>query len=391
MRSLLATSLLAGALLVGAPAANAGTPRASVKTLRAAATQQVEVWRQAGIRVARIRTRASELAGRIDTLKRSKRQPGELQRLLEVSLAAESTLERALAAQSAARDDVERTVRIGVSRIDSEIRALVPQLKTGPIVDRRAAARRINELRGSRTALRRALTTLEAEVGRSPRDWSRYQVRVEPLDGPVELAEKADFVEDTRDKLAKKRRAIAKLLQEAKEERQIARAARDFDTYVRIFDEEARSDRVTRRQRGNEIALAANEPGATRGGADPVEDSATEAFSNNGRGTEAPNITDGPPNVGNSADDKLGSGQTPTGPTVNTPDTSAAPVARDINADVLINLRVSQLAAQDLDLPTLLRLVEELEDLDEYLADQASSIRKRARALEADEAKDLRR
>lgn len=391
---------LALGLTVAPAGLRAATPSASVQTLVATAEQRLHTWRAATLAVAQSRVRQSELARRIDALKREGRGGAELQRLLEASVVADRGLEAALSKAAEARADVERAIQAGVARVDREIRALVPKLKAGPIGERRAAARRINALRAERQRLREAASALDAARARPKRDWARYEVEVEPLDGPAELEEKADFVEDTRDKLAKKRRAIAQLLEEAKQEQRIARAARDFDTYVSAFDEETRTERVIRGGAANGPQAAGDLAGApetpSRGSGSPTTDAPN--FGNDGRGGGVDPATPPMNESGNDgfsqtpdASDKLGVGQTPSGPTVGTPSASPSPVGRDINADVLINLRVSELAAQDLDLATLLRLVEELEQLDGYLADQASTIRARAKTLEADEAEDLRK
>jgi len=389
-------------LPLGAASAQAGTPAASVSTLVSSARQRLDVWQAARRELARTRARHGELAGRITALKRQGPPGGELQRLLRASLAAEHQLEAALSQVGRARANVQRTVRGSVGRIDQEIRSLVPKLKAGSLADRKAAARRINQLRDDRKALRDTLSALEDTRATPRRDWSKYQVQVEPLDGPSELDEKADFVEDTRDKLGQKRQALASLLREARQEQQIARAARDFDTYVRIFDEEARSDRVTRQPNNRGATLQTTAAEGPSAGAD----SQNESFSG-GRGTDVPNTTNPPQSVGNTVDPNLNTGTNGPGtavtddtlgnkgavqsPTVVSPEANAPSVARDINADLLLNLRVSELEGQDLDLATLQRLIAELEDLDGFLAAQAASIRQRARSIEADEARDLNR
>lgn len=394
-RAVIIMGLLMGLSGPGRPVL-AASPPASVNTLVTGTQNRLGVWQTARSELARTRNRQGALAGRITALKRDGAPSAELQRLLRASLAADQQLEAALTHEANARADVERGVRGGVARIDQEIRGLVPQLKTGPIDARRGAARRINELRDARKSLRDALAALDQAQVAPRRDWSRYQVQVEPLDGPSELDEKADFVEDTRDKLNEKRQALATLLKEARQEQQISRAARDFDTYVRIFDEEARSDRVTRQPtRGD--SNEATSVGSPTGAGTPTDQAG--GFTGN-RGNESPpatpventggvdsNLGNGSPTT-DAPGDKVGSGDAVQGPTVSTPELSAPPVARDINPDLLLNLRVSQLEGQDLDLATLQRLIAELEDLDGYLAAQAASIRQRARKIEADEARD---
>ncbi len=389
MRRFFAIGLLVFSLSTLAGSAQAGTPKTSVKTLITAAQNQLQTWRNSDQRLLQTRATSTALATRIDRLKRAGKSGAKLQGLLRESLDAERQLRAALTQQADARDDVQRTVRGGVARIDLEIRSLVPQLKAGPLADRKQAAARINVLRKARGQLRETLQALQSPQPMARRAWTRYQVQILPLDGPSELGDKADFVEDTRDKLAKKRLALAKLLNEAKQERQIARAAQDFDTYVRIFDEEARSDRVTRQSTGggNEsadvAAQGAAEPTKSRETTSGAADPGTNFESGPSPAPQAPpadatsNNTGGTPN----RDDSPAGSPAPSA--VSEP--SAAPVVRELNADVLLNLRVTQLANESLDVATLQRLVAELEALDRFLDEQAKSIRQRARTLEADE------
>lgn len=410
-------ALLVGLLSVASPAAQAGTPPVSVETLTARVDARVARWQQARAQRLAAQAAANTLATRVEALKRAKARPGaaagELERLLQASVVAERTLAQALTDEADARAEVERAVRGGVGRVDREIRARVPGLKAGPLPERQETARQINALRAARQHLRDAAASLGDDAPAPRKDWARYQVKVEPLDGPSELNEKADFVEDTRDKLKKKRFALARLLQEAKQEREIARAARDFDTYVRLFDEEARTDRVTRqagtgataeRANGDDLASAPESQaptspstGGTQNNGVPTaglgnESSNPPPGTEPGRGStdgfnQTPNDSTASPNPDTGG--KTGTGQLPASPAVGVPTAEAGSVARDINAELLINLRVDELAAQGLDMATLERLVEELEALDGFLDHQAKAIRQRARSIEAEDAESL--
>ena len=381
-------ALLAGAVTMSAAPLEAATPRASVKTLTKVADQRLGQLQAARVRVSQMRLRQAALASRITVLKGGESKGaarGELASLLRASLAADAEMKTALSRQGDARADVEQAVRRGVSHIDREIRSWVPKLKAGPVADRRAAARHINDLRAARRHLRDILTDLDDPSAAPKRAWARYQVKIAPLDGPAELDEKADFVEDTRDKLKRKRFALAKLLKEAKQEREIARAARDFDTYVRIFEEENRNVRVTQRSASNDKLneTASPPPG---GSEEVLAGSPGGPAMGNNQGTESP-----PNGFQDSVQDPTsrynGRDDSPT-PTTQSP-TQPQVILRDVNADVLINLRVDELATQELDLATLQRLIAELEELDGYLGSQAKDIRKRARTLEADENRRL--
>ncbi|MEM7678707.1 MAG: hypothetical protein AAF449_22225 [Myxococcota bacterium] len=170
------------------------------------------------------------------------------------------------------------------------------------------------------------------------------------------MSEKADFVEDTRDKVNRKRIALIKLLKEARRERQIAQAAQDFRTDITLFDEETRQGRVLRQNR-------------TTSAGDRVEadgNFGSPAVENPGELTDVPTT----------------GAQAPPQPTTD-------PMLRAINPDVLINLRVEDVAAGALDVATLQRYVEDLRALERFLSGQAESLRQRAQTLEADETQDL--
>lgn len=318
-------------------------------------------WREARAQLAQTESAQRTLEQRIARLKRQVAQEGqpssELDQLLIQSVSAEKRLSARRTTESTARQRLIRAVRTRIRDIDREIRVLVPQMKAGTLARRQGAARRIRALTGERGKLRNRLRPLASRRSPRPQAWSRYEVAIEPLDGPRELNEKADFVEDTRDKLDKKRRALTELIRQARQEREVARAARDFARDVGLFDEESRSTRVTR-------------PGAGQ-----VESAGVG------------NQSDTPP-------DQSGNPATPTfdgrerdQPTTPPPGTVTVPlVPREISPDVLINLRVDDLADDpNVDLATLQRLEQELSELDAFLRKRANTIRSRAKKLERDE------
>ena len=304
-------------------------------------------------RVSAQRATMNALARQITSYKKDGGQPQALDRLLKRSVRAESTLRTALAAHRKAESEYAAVLESGVAAVDNEMRRLVPQLKTGPIRDRRRAARQINALRASRKSLRAEMANL-AKARRRQKAWAQYQVRFDLRDGPSELTEKADFVEDTRDKVVRKRRALLALLAEAQRDREIAQSAQDFRTDVTLFDEETRQGRVLR-NRGSDSASEGGAPvPVSQGG---QEDRGGDDFSGPPTPTQAPPVTP----------------------------------LRAINPDVLLNLRVEDLAAGALDVSTLERYVDDLRALERYLSGQADSLRERADALEADEARKLQR
>ncbi len=321
-------------------------------------------YRAASDRVARLRAEQSALEQQIAAFKKSGAQPQALDRLLKRSVDAEAIFE-------AARSDLAQTEAIlaaafnaAVRSVDQRIRAWVPSLKKGPLSDRRQAAARINELRGLRQQLRNESAAL-ARARRREKAWAKYRVRFDIRDGPSELSEKADFVEDTRDKVMRKRRALVKLLAEARDERRIAQAAQDFRTDITLFDEETRQGRVLRQSRGSQ---SGPEPGVESG---------------SGQSPGSPNAQDSPPDN----DSFVGRGDNPS-PAA----TSLRPGGlRDINPEVLLNLRVEDLAAGALDVTTLQAYVADLRALERFLSGQAETLRKRANTLEASEVQDLKK
>ncbi|MEQ8978279.1 MAG: hypothetical protein RL846_10140 [Deltaproteobacteria bacterium] len=192
------------------------------------------------------------------------------------------------------------------------------------------------------------------------------------------------------------------MLADARRERSIRRAASEFRADLALFDEESRSVRVTR---GTTNVLAAqdaseavNSPAPTRqGGTDaPPTEGGSESF----QGTPPPNS----PTL-TAGDDTTGFAEptaTPqldgvkVGPTTGVPaaapppaasgGTTAPTIVRGMDAQALIELRTEELGSANLAPETLQRLLSELEALDRHLAAQAERLRKRARALEADEA-----
>ena len=321
----------------------------------------------------------------------------ELERLLRESVAADRALADRRRAVTGASDDLTRWARRTIREIDVEVKRRVPDMKRGSINSRKNAARRIAalmKLRKELDAASRRRPTTSATVS-----WAKYvDVKIDPLDGPTELAEKADFLEDTRDKYDKKRRAILQLLAQAKRENEIRRAAGEFRDDRSIFDDESRSVRVPRTTgalasatndksgQDAEAALdapafqAAETPGGQRN-SDPSPPPETGVL-------QGPTTTDDtaartPPPA---AEPQPAPSPTPTR-TAATPAPAEGPAVRGVDAQRLIGLRIEELGNQNLDPATLKRLLAELYALDKHLAAQAKTMRQRAEALEADEAR----
>lgn len=347
--------------------------------------------------VATTHEQQATLEHRIDALKRleaDNRLPnrGELERLLRRSVEAEQNLTERQRAVDVAHDELVRWARRTTRRIDAEVKRRVPDMKRGALAQRREAARDIQRL----LTFRKELETLGRRDDAGAEKWSQYvDVKIDPLDGPAELADKADFVEDTRDKFERKRAAIRTLLDDAKRERAIQRAASEFRSDLSLFDEESRSVRVPRTgasasaERTAVESPQSNDDG--RFSAPPSSDPASPTTPQNGAAAPAPGFQ----NVDESVRTDLGAeaprdsvtvGATAPRPTV----TESAPtptIVRGLDAQSLITLRVEDLDRQNLTPATLRKLIAELDELDRHLAAQAERLRKRARALEADEAR----
>lgn len=404
LKNLGLAGLLAAAVLF-APAAQAAAPL-SIPTLKTTTQTKRAALAHAERDVASLRDQQATLAHRINALKRLEANDklsntAELERLLSQSVEAERTLAARQRVVETKQKDLASWVRKATQQIDAAVKRNVPKMKSGPVKSRKKAARRIKALLAFRKQLDAQARSPAAD---NAAKWARYvDVRIDPLDGPGELADKADFVEDARDKFEKKRSAIREMLADARRERSIRRAASEFRADLALFDEESRSVRVTR---GTTNVLAAqdaseavNSPAPTRqGGTDapPTEGGGNESF----QGTPPPNS----PTL-TAGDDTTGFAEptaTPqldgvkVGPTTGVPaaapppaasgGTTAPTIVRGMDAQALIELRTEELGSANLAPETLQRLLAELEALDRHLAAQAERLRKRARALEADEA-----
>jgi hypothetical protein len=239
-------------------------------------------------------------------------------------------------------------------------------------------------------------------------------VKIDPLDGPTELKEKADFVEDTRDKFRKKREALARIIREARAEKDILKSGVDFRTDTRHFDEEARLGRIPRQDHGLSTTLQA----PTGAGADTSHSQPTGAFSSappsngntqtTGPNTPAPGVTntnpaprskDGSdssgapppavPSTPNTQPSPQGAGPAVSDKTVGSLQSSkpydGPPSSKVLDPNALLNLRVETLEGGAVDLNTLEALASDLDKLDRFLEGRASEIRRRAQQLKSSE------
>jgi hypothetical protein len=336
------------------------------------------------------RARHEELAHRITALKRvSTGASATLSTLLEASITAERELAERATARDRAKAEVERRASDSMQLIDAEIVALRPSLKVPEA--RAEAARRLKSLIADREAARAAVTRLARAEASTPKAWKQYEVKVEALDGPADLREKADFVEDTRDKLRKKRAALERLVADARQSREIARASANFRTELGLFDEQSRTGRVARStEAGATNVLADNSARETNQAAPETPPVATVNPPGRAAEPEAP-PADGlaiPEFGATPAPAPIGQPTTTAPTTVPTP--SAAPLPKSVDPTQVLNLDIGTLGAGQ-DVASLEALLRDLQAIDRFLDARAAQIRRRAEALEADESQALGR
>lgn len=367
---------LCGLMLLGGKALAAPIPE-NPPAVAAALT----VWTQRLEEQQATRSKADALEHRIAALKRLRARnslgaEAELDRLLKDSVAAEEALRHADRAVETAARAVQDATLAAITAIDLEIKSASPKLRAGDERERKAAARRIEGLMSGRNALRATLSRMR-EPRAEHKEWARYDVQIAPLDGPSELSEKADLLEDTRDRLARKREAIAELVRERKQEQEVARAARDFQKDAQLFDENARLGRVTRQaeRSSGAASVVLSDKEATPGAAPPISPT-SDGFT----GQSPP-----PTGVGRTDVDQQPSVVTPPVPAA----VQAGPLPKTVDPNLLLNLEVGSLDGGKADLATLERLLQDLQRLDQHLVGRAGEIRRRAAELKADEQRAL--
>lgn len=422
------------ALTLAAPtvlAAPAGATSAEVELGRRRAD-----WQSARAARDALAAEHEALAERIATLRRAGAKGearGQLETLLRESVDLTARVEAGARRTEAAAAALRAGVAEAVRGLDAEILRQKPGLTRGSPAERAATARALKALIARRQSARDALAGLEAESANPPRHWAQYQVRIDPLDGPEELASKADFLDDTRDKFGRKRGELIGLLAEARQARDVARAASNFQTDVRHFDDELRTGRVTRQSatalstsdRGTPAPQAPSQgsgefaDAAGSGGGASRGSGATTGAPGGGAASPPPAPSDpgtgagGAPNSGGSdptgalsgggggsestrddldgatAGGGTGGGATALPSAVLGTSGVSGPLPRQIDPDALLNLSVSRLRGGELDVETLEALVDDLQRLDAYLRARAELIRQRAARMESDERRTL--
>ncbi len=391
----LGVSILVALLAIPVAGRVAHAEPVRVSTIKGQVSAAVGELKAARMKERTTREAQALLAHRIAALKRLDKPRTDnalLERLLRESVDADEALAAQIEDVRRWQQAVLQAVREAFEQIDARLRVLAPKLsEKNPLAVRQAAAREISELRAVRNQLREELVS--AKNDEPHREWAAHVVTIDPLDGPSELADKGDVLELTRKKIEAKKQRLTQLIREKK----IAQAARDFSTDASALDDDLRSGRVSRRP--GTLSLA-NEGGADHAPAPPESpadvtqgsrDTDPAAFDEaDNLGASAP-----PPDVDPSRQGGLETGQPQAsipGAKTSVPVTppSAAiggPVAKQIDPNLLINLRVDELDADAVDLATLQKLVAELESLQSALGQQAKKIHARAKQLEKDEAR----
>ncbi len=289
----------------------------------------------------------ASLADEIAPLKRSAKV-AELRPLLVRSVELEARVRAAVAHRRGAERSFAEALRDRIAAIDRELELGAPRLSQGSLDSRKKAARALQSLRMERQRLREELGAVLPEA--SDERWARFSVEVDPLDGPAELEEKADFAEDARDKLKARRLAVLRLAESAAQSRRIEQASRALSAEGRLFDDEIRPGRVSRGSGGG-VSVAAEAPRA--GPEAGVDNSAAPSFGSADPGRATPPPEASPPPL----------------------------AARELSP--LLALDPARLDPADLDPADLDRLLEQLEAAERALDRSAEALRARARELEA--------
>lgn len=368
----------------------------------------------------------TELADRIAELKQRRSHKdysvdAELSRLLRKSVDSEQATTGARNALEEARAEVARTALDVSSAIRREIASLRPHLTSGPAPERREAAARILALRKTRTEIGVIVDRLEHREASNQS--APLVVSADPLDGPSDLLEKAEWVEFTRTKLLKKIAEIKQKAEEAERTRQMEQDFLAFQTDTTHFDERLHAERVVRQSAPSSAVLVrqgdstppetATAGSETTGATDTRTDQGTEgtAGPDSASGAASSDTPSGPyseaPNLGNVGTSEGSSGSQPPPATgtetrgsgstsgstsgssaaVSGPVYAPTPIAKDLSADVALGLDPAAIGANTHP-RTLARLIEALVQLDSKLAQEAKALRRRAQVLEQSETKN---
>ena len=355
-----------------------GSPSAFDDAIRAASQRVEDATNQAKSR----RQAYRRLVDRISSLKRKSKldsaESSELARLLERSLVAEVDLRQAQLHLMQSENQLKAKLREAIEKIDKEIRKLVEEIKIGALSKRKKAAQVIRELASQRQKFRESLAKM-ARPSDDRHRWLVESMEVGPLDGPRELEDKADFLEDTIDKLRAKRKILKRLSEQAAQEQHITLASREFEMDISVFEEEARPVQFKRSQSqaqpaaDNESPIGSDSLSPPVGAGNPVS------------APSPPPPSDSPPESFDPPSDTPSDTPREQNPPASAPD----PIAVDstslekVATFELVTLDMIKIESQPPRADVLKQLQKQLKLLEENLAKTAVALRARARKLEA--------
>lgn len=381
LRQSLGALLLVGVLLgSGGAQANPDLRQAEARVASA-----VLAWASAQARHAEALEAQRRLAAEIDAERQRNNRP-RLERLLQRSLESE----RRVAESSREQDEHANMVRLAVDeafrRAAAEFRTVRPLLSSKDRAERARAQETLAFIQAMRARVKDHQLALTRTHESTPKNWERYDQRPAANDGPEELRAKADFVADHRDKFKKKRAELLKLIEEARQERELARLAANFQQDAFLYDENARTGRVAR---GNNALLSG------------VGNETTDRGANNTPTVQTPGEASGPSpgpaapqdpaaafdGTGGRSEDGASESPTPTSPPAapSGPAPSlggSVPLPREFNPTALLNLEIDRIDASTVSLEQLISTLRNLEKLDELLERRESELVQRARQLE---------
>ncbi len=381
--------VLATGILVAAPAFAGG----EIPAITAAADAVVTL-RKAEKSYQDALTGGVELAHRLVAMKRLRGEQklgtsGALEDLLRTSQAAEKALAEKAEARNAAKRDAEKKTALAMEAIKAKKGSLRSGLLSKNPAERTEAAKKLRELEASYNELQTQLASVSVERA-LPRAWKQYEVKIDPLDGPAELREKADFVEDLRDKFLRRKREVEARLTEARQEREVARLAKDFHTETTLFDEQSVSSRVARTAGSAErTALVDNSAsGKTADIAGARSTTPPPLGAASGPQPSPPPQTAAQDGAFSAPESNPGLSGVPTGgsasETVRPAALSAPVLPKQLDLNGLLNLSSKDLD-KNLDVDSLEALLKDLGQLEAFLSSRAGTIRSRATTLESDE------
>ncbi len=225
------------------------------------------------------------LAAKIEALKSEKSgalfKNAELESLLQRSQALSSRLSELLSAERSAEQGLRDGQGSLVVGLDEEIGSLRQAWdKARSRDERQQLLPRIKALRAERESLR----------GQMPASLLP-QVSSRPSDDPEELAERADALLDSEDKLRREEKALAARVQELKRERELERRMDEFLGEQSLFDEHDRRIATSRTAHAFAAAPAADsasDPAAKTAGGPSTTGDGQQPSLNVGGGNSAP-------------------------------------------------------------------------------------------------------